>query len=153
MDDKDLTNDLKLQKCCSPKEKYPMRKLAMDQLGVVNQTSFKNQEFTDVKSQSKEIDPTQNFIKDQIECGAESQVRISSENQELIVVKSQSKAIDPTQKIINNQIKYGAVNQTVSENQELTDKDLKSEAIKVRNIFFSPLVPSKREKNVLVLLS
>ena len=69
-----------------------MRKLAMDQLGVVNQTSFKNQEFTDVKSQSKEIDPMQNFIKDQIECGAESQVQISSENQELTAVKSQSKA-------------------------------------------------------------
>ena len=39
-----------------------MRKLAMDQLGVVNQTSFKNQEFTDVKSQSKENDPTQKLI-------------------------------------------------------------------------------------------
>ena len=60
-----------------------MRKLAMDQFGVVNQTSFKNQEFTDVK----EIDPRQNFIKDQIECGAKSQVQISSDNQELIVVK------------------------------------------------------------------
>ena len=64
-----------------------MRKLAMDQLGVVNQTSFKNQEFTDLKSQSKKIDPRQSFNKDQIECGAESQVQISSENQELIVVK------------------------------------------------------------------
>ena len=130
MDDRNLTNDLKLQKCCSPKQKYPMRKLAMDQLGVVNQTSFKNQEFTDVKSHSKEIDPTQNFIKDQIECGAESQVQISSENQEMIVVKSQSKAIDPTQKIINNQIEFGTVNQTVSEDQELTDKHLKSEGVK-----------------------
>ena len=82
-----------------------MRKLAMDQFGVVNQTSFKNQEFTDVK----EIDPRQNFIKDQIECGAESQVQISSKNQELLVVKSQSKAIDLTQKIIIDPIKYEAV--------------------------------------------
>ena len=86
-----------------------MQKLAMDQMGGVNQTSFKNQEFTDVKSQSKEIDPRQNFIKDQIECGAESQVQISSKNQELLVVKSQSKAIDLTQKIIIDPIKYEAV--------------------------------------------
>ena len=42
----------------------------MDQLGVVNQTSFKKQEFTDVKLQPKEIDPSQNFSKDQIEYGA-----------------------------------------------------------------------------------
>ena len=34
------------------------------------------------------------------------------------------------QKILYNQIKYGAANQTVSKNQELTDKDLKSEEIK-----------------------
>ena len=59
----------------------------MDEKDLTNQTSFKNQEFTDVKSQSKKIDPRQSFNKDQIECGAESQVQISSENQELIVVK------------------------------------------------------------------
>ena len=59
----------------------------MHEKDLTNQTSFKNQELTDVKSQSKEIDPRQNFIKDQIECGTESQVQISSENQELIVVK------------------------------------------------------------------
>ena len=96
-----MTNDLKLQKCCSPKQKYPMRKLAMDQLGVVNQTSFKNQEFTDVK----EIDPRQNFIKDQIERGAESQVQISSENQELIVVKVEKILKDSLDSILSPPVK------------------------------------------------